>query len=416
MITVIGLGFVGLTTALGFCHNGYKVYGIDNDMERIKSFKKGIIPFYEPHLQSVLEENLYVKFIISETLSKAIDQSTVIFICVGTPTDEDGRSDLKYIYQSLRDILKEIDKSNFKLLVIKSTVPPSTTKEIIKPFIENLGYRTGVDVGLVNNPEFLREGFAWTDFITPDRIIIGGEYEKDFLLLNKLYEPFNAPIFNVSLNTCEFIKYLSNTLLSTLISFSNEMSMIADIVGNIDIAQSYNILHLDKRWSGSPAIMTKYVYPGCGFGGYCLPKDTLSIITKSIDKGYSPLLLKEVLNVNDKIKDSIVRKIAKSVGKNSRIGILGLSFKPNSDDVRNTPAKDIIDMLINEGYNNLYVYDPMALKNFKETFNYSLIYEENIEDIAIKCDYFIIITGWNEFKEKRFLFANKIIFDLRYYL
>ena len=285
MITVVGLGFVGLTTALGFSQKNFQVYGYDVDRYRIALIKKCQIPFYEPHLGKACESYLGNNFIISDSLQEAVSKSEVIFICVGTPNGEEESTDLTYLYNAIEETLKGFDKDDYKVLVIKSTIPPSTTQDKIKPFVEKFGFSVGKDIGLANNPEFLREGYAWDDFVYPDRIVIGVEDEKTIGILNHYYKPFAAPIHKVSLNTGEFIKYLSNTLLSSLISYSNEMSMVANNIGGIDIPKAFKILHEDKRWFGKPAKMTSYVYPGCGFGGYCLPKDTMAIRSFSEAKG-----------------------------------------------------------------------------------------------------------------------------------
>ena len=193
------------------------------------------------------------------------------------------------ILTMFKRVIEEIVKNNegnnkFFTIVIKSTVPPSTTKEKIKSILINLGIKVGEEIGLSNNPEFLREGYAWEDFIKPDRVVIGTEDDKSATILEKLYKPFNAPIINVSLNTAEYIKYLSNTLLSTMISYSNEMAILADYIGGIDIKEAFKTLHMDKRWSGNPAGMSSYVFPGAGFGGYCLPKDTFALYAKGKKK------------------------------------------------------------------------------------------------------------------------------------
>ncbi|MBF0520229.1 MAG: UDP-glucose/GDP-mannose dehydrogenase family protein [Nitrospirae bacterium] len=414
MITVIGLGFVGLTTSLGFSHKGYTVYGFDTNQEKMKSLRQHEIPFFEPGLYEALKEHKDKLFFLPDTLSEAIDNSKIIFLCVGTPSDKTGLADLSQLLNAIHDILKQIKKGQYKVIVIKSTIPPSTTNEVIKPYIESLGFEVGKDIGLSNNPEFLREGTSWMDFLCPDRVLIGTDDDEVFSVLRELYEPFGAPIYKVSYNTAEFIKYLSNTLLSTLISFSNEMSMIAHTYGDIDISKSFKILSQDRRWFGTPAAMTSYVYPGCGFGGYCLPKDTLALYAAAKSKGYEASLLKTVLEINDHIKHFLADRFSKEINTSNRVGILGLSFKPGTTDVRDTPAASLIEHLIRKGYTQITVFDPMAMEEFRKTFNPDVEYADNIEDVLSKCDCVIIVTWWKEFEAKKEILLHKKVYDFRY--
>lgn len=416
MITVIGLGFVGLTTGLGFSHKGFKVYGVDVWEPKLNAIKKGEVPFYEPHLEEALKKHLGNNFIPTNNLKEALENSEIVFYCVGTPMGDTGAADLSQLLGAIESTLKLIDKKSFKVLVVKSTIPPSTTKEKIKPFIEKMGFKTGTDVGLANNPEFLREGYAWDDFVNPDRVVVGTEDEKSLGLLKKIYEPFGKPIHSVSHNSGEYIKYLSNTLLSTLISFANEQSMIAHTLGDINISQAFKILHQDKRWHGSPAGMSSYVYPGCGFGGYCLPKDTNALVALAGQKGYDAGMLKNALHINDEIKDFHVGRIAQSVAKDEPIGVLGLSFKPNSDDVRDSPAMHIISRLVAKGYTNILGYDPIANTLFDNLYKLPVKYMSSMEDVVANSKCLLILTGWSEFKEKKELLNGKTVFDLRYIL
>lgn len=414
MITVIGLGFVGLTTALGFSDKGYNVYGFDIDQKKKEQLTKGNIPFYEPYLDEKLNQHLNKGFTIVDDLQEAIDNSEVIFLCVGTPSKTDGSADLGYILDATRSITTYIKKPNFKVLVLKSTIPPSTTSESIKPYIENLGFKVGVDIGLTNNPEFLREGYAWEDFMNPDRIVIGQEEDKSGKIVESIYQSFNAPIYRVSLNSAEFIKYLSNSLLATLISFANEQSLIAKFIGDIDIKKSFQVLHLDKRWFGAPAKMTSYVYPGCGFGGYCLPKDTMALVNQALKHSYSPELLKGTLKVNETMKEFVVNDVAGKVMEKEHIGILGLAFKPNTNDIRDTPAKSIIEGLLQKGYKNIIAYDPMAIEEFKEAYSLPIGYSSNLKSLLEKVNHVVILTAWDEFSLNKESIKKKKVFDYRY--
>ncbi len=417
MIAVIGLGFVGLSTALGIAHiTQKKVYAYDIDLKKQEMLKDGKIPFYEPYLEDYLKQYVGNKFIICDDLEQAITNADIIFYCVGTPSKDNGESNLDMLIDVLNDSLKIINKDEYKTLVIKSTVPPATTQEIISHCIMNNGFEIGKDIGLANNPEFLREGYAWKDFINPDRIIIGEYNSASGQYVAEVYREFGVDIYRVSLNTAEFIKYLSNTLLATLISFSNEMSMIAGHIKNIDIKQAFEILHQDKRWSGTPASMSHYVYPGCGFGGYCLPKDTSALVNASKKKEYMPSLINEVLSVNEKIKEHFVRKILSMSDRHENIGILGLAFKPESDDVRGTTSEYIINALIQNGYNNIIAYDPLAIESFKKAYQFPVDYVNTFEEVISTCDTIIIVTAWKEFTLKQYLLEDKTIIDGRYCL
>lgn len=417
MIGVLGLGFVGLTTALGFASKGFSVTGFDIDEARLELIEKGQLPFHEPYLKEALKRYQGKKFFISSDLKEIVAQSKVLFFCVGTPSKPSGETDLRFLKAALRDVLKIIDKTQpKKTLVIKSSIPPSSAKRILKPLIEQEGFRIGKDIGFASNPEFLREGFAWKDFYEPDRIIIGADDASSGKAVRQCYLPFGAPICIVSLNTAEFIKYLSNTLLASMISFSNEMLLIAHAIGGIDIQEAFAILHLDKRWSGNPANMASYAFPGCGFGGYCLPKDVSGLYHDAKAHRYEATLLKEVMRVNAKVKEYSANTIASHSKPSQRIGILGLSFKPQSDDVRESAAKDIIEKLLKKGYKNLIAYDPLAMENFDKAFALPITYAQSVEDIVARADLLVILTGWSVFAKKRKLLQKKPLLDFRYIL
>jgi len=413
MITVLGLGFVGLTTALGFAKKGFKVYGIDVNQQRVNSIKKYEVPFYEPHLKEALLEELGQNFIVDASLEDAVNNSTAIIICVGTPGNADGSADLTYLLDAVKNIF-EVSKGDFKVIVTKSTVPPSTVSNKVKPYVNELNVQYNKSIGLASNPEFLREGFAWDDFINPDRIVIGVEDEDSKKILNQIYLPFDAEIHYVSYNSAEFIKYLSNTLLSTLISYSNEMAMIAEHIGDIDIPSAFKILHQDKRWTGEPASMVSYVYPGCGYGGYCLPKDTAALVSIAREHGFISKILEGNLQINENIKDFVSNKIERIVSKESIIGILGLSFKSGSDDVRLSPSKFIIEKLLEKGYKNIVAYDPMANEVFKKEYALPISYAVSLESLVHQADELVLLTSWPEFIKNKQLITSKRLFDFRY--
>lgn len=415
MITILGLGFVGLTTGLGFAKKGFKTYGFDVNIERLNSIRKFKIPFHEPHLEDILRETYNSKFFLDTDFETAIKDSEAIFLCVGTPSKDDGSADLKYIYAAIEQVLN-VDTDKLQVIVTKSTVPPSTVSNKIIPFVkEKLAQLPNRKIVFASNPEFLREGYCWEDFIQPDRIVIGVEDEVAKEILNKIYLPFSAPIHYVSYNTAEYIKYLSNTLLSTLISYANEMSIIADKIGDIDIPNAFHILHEDKRWTGAPAAMSKYVYPGCGYGGYCLPKDTSALVQTSIENGYEPKILMANITINDNMKFNIVDAIEDEVSKTDSIGILGLSFKPESDDVRITPTKVIIELLFERGYKSINAYDPISNDEFKKFYpDLPINYCESLDEILPLSNNLVILTGWKEFVDNKKKIQEKNVFDYRY--
>lgn len=411
MVTVFGLGFVGLTTALGFAHLGYKVYGIDVDDNRKKTLRNGELPFYESKMQGVLQKHLNCNFFITEDVKEAVANSDYVFYCVGTPYGEAGSADLTYLFSAIDMTLEAIQDDKFRVLVTKSTIPPSTTAEKIYPYIQGKG-EVAENIGVANNPEFLREGHCWDDFIEADRIVLGCNDEMSRNMLCKLYQPMNIPIMCVSHSTGEYIKYLSNTLLATLISYSNEMAQIADKIGGIDIANAFHILHMDKRWNGCN--MASYVYPGCGYGGYCLPKDTCALFAQAKSKGYEPQILKNVIKINENRPGVIAEKIAGTWEKDTTIGILGLSFKPNSDDVRDTAAYKVIKALKEKGYQNIIAYDPVAAEEFAKHYkDVDIDYKASARELYDYADVIAIVTAWDEFKSVIDM-GNKPIIDCRY--
>ncbi|EAL0162421.1 UDP-glucose dehydrogenase family protein [Campylobacter jejuni] len=413
-IAVFGLGFVGLTTAVGFAKKGFEVIGYEIDKNKASLLNNGEIPFYEEGLSEALNSVLEKQLKITNNVQEALKEARMIFYCIGTPMGEDGSADLSFLLGALKTTAENLTLCQKEpILVIKSTVPPSSCQDIFIPHLKSLGVVVGKECHIVNNPEFLREGFAYSDFMDPDRVVIGTQNGQIFKELEDLYKPFNAPVFFTSLNTGEFIKYLSNTTLSLNISYANEMSMVAQSIGDIDIINAFKILHNDKRFSGNPAGITSYLYPGMGFGGYCLPKDTLALYKKSKDKGYEAKILNDILKVNDEILDFYANKIDKEVSKEENIAILGLSFKPGSDDIRDTKSATLISKLVKLGFKNIYAYDPIANEIFAKTYDYKIHYEANLNDIINKCNVLIIATAWQEFRPS-INKQNKIIYNLRW--
>lgn len=415
MVVVFGAGFVGLTTALGFAHNDIETYVADVDNSRLEALKKGIVHFEEPHLEDVLKETLNKTFfpINEKELCEKINNSKYIFSCVGTPEGENGSVDLRQIY-SVIDMtarcIKEADE--LKHFVVKSSVPPGTISKDIVPYINEKYPELCEKITVSVNPEFLREGHCWEDFIEADRVVLGCNDPKAAEALEELYSFAKCPIVKVNSDTAEFIKYESNSLLATMISYSNEMSIIARRLGNIDIKASFEALHLDKRWGGCN--MKSYVYPGCGYGGYCLPKDVKALCAQASRFGYEPKLLSAVDEINENILYDLYGNMTKSLSKNCNIGILGLSFKPNSDDVRQSPSAKLIKMLSDGGYTSIIAHDPVAISGFKEKYGYDISYEEDLEVLYSKADVVVLMTAWGEYKDVQTRF-NGEIFDFRYF-
>lgn len=410
MVTVFGLGFVGLTTALGFAHMGRTVYGIDVDEDRKARLRRGELPFLEPDMDRILNECLDKTFFVTDDVEQAIAESEYVFYCVGTPYGKDGSADLTYLFQAIDTTVDAIRDDKFRVIITKSTIPPSTTSEKIVPYVRSKGERAA-SIGVANNPEFLREGHCWSDFMEADRIVLGVDDDRSESMLRQLYSTMDVPVFAVSHNTGEFIKYLSNTLLATMISYANEMAEVADTIGDIEVARAFRILHMDKRWGGCN--MKSYVYPGCGYGGYCLPKDTNALFAQAKEKGYEAQILRNVIAVNDDRAKVIAHKIAKGLEKSASIGILGLSFKPESDDVRDTPAAKVIRELIRSGFNMIYAYDPVAAEEFQKHYpDLQINYVQTTKEVLEKSDVCAILTAWDEFKK----LSGDHIIDCRYCL
>ncbi len=414
-VSVVGLGFVGLTTSLGLAEYGHKVYGLEADAKRLEQICAGKLPFHEPDLGDALQRHLESLFFPTDCWETAIAESTVILYCVGTPYGKGGEADLTVLFQAIRQTIDAIRDRRFRVLVIKSTVPPSTTKERVIPYIEQYKKPAATQLAVANNPEFLREGHCWQDFINADRIVLGVEDSRAERLLRQLYEKANTPVCVVPLNTSEFIKYLSNTVLACLISFSNEMSLAAEAIGGIDIAEAFRILHMDKRWqSGS---IRSYFYPGCGYGGYCLPKDTHAFYAVAKQAGFDGQILKQVIARNDGMPEAAAGRIIRAAGadKNTCIGILGLSFNPGSDDVRDTPSAKIIASLNLVGYRNIISYDPVAMENFQAQYDLEQRCVETYSALLEQAETVAVVTAWAEFADVRGRTSAPVV-DCRYML
>lgn len=385
-IAIIGIGYVGLSTAACFAYLGHKVIGFDSDKEKIKKIKRGIMPIFEPGIDDLIKK--YKKNIFfTERIDRAVQESEVIFICVGTPSKKEGKIEMKYFYGAVKEIAKFIKEG--KIIVNKSTVPVGTgdkTKEIIKKFFKG-------KFSVVSNPEFLREGSAIKDFLEPDRIVIGVEddYSKEVML--DIYSSINAPKVICDIKSAEMIKYASNAFLATKISFINEIANICERVG-ADIKKVAQGMGLDRR------IGKSFLNAGIGYGGSCFPKDIEGLNFIANSHRYDFRLLKAVKEVNEYQQKKFVNEVKKILRKiNGKfIGVWGLSFKPNTDDVRKSPAIEIIKRL-QKNY-KIQAYDPVANKNAKEDLK-----DKNIKYCAsafsaVKgVDVLLLLTDWPEFAE-----------------
>lgn len=392
---------MGLCTAVGFASKGYKVVISDHDPEKAALINNGTPPFYEPMLQSLLQnvvKNDYLTCVVES--KEAVLKSEITFIAVGTPSKADGSIDLHFIKNSAMEIgtaLKE--KETYHLIVVKSTVVPGTTEKIVKPTIENhSAKKCGADFGLCMNPEFLREGSALYDALNPDRIVIGEYDQRSGDILETFYRNFYSEktpaLIRTNLPTAELIKYANNAFLATKISFINQIANICERIPGADVTVVAKAIGLDKR------IGPLFLNAGLGYGGSCLPKDARALIAFSKELGYDLSLIKAVEDINNTQPFRAVELAEKHVGnlQGKRIAILGLAFKPNTDDMREAVSIRIIKKLL-EKKANIIVYDPAATNNAKKIFKHRIEYASSLIECIRGADCCIIITEWDEFKK-----------------
>ncbi|MDP8265799.1 MAG: UDP-glucose/GDP-mannose dehydrogenase family protein [Candidatus Aceula meridiana] len=415
-IAIIGSGYVGLVTGVCLAEIGHKVTCVDNNAEKIKLLKKLKSPIYEPGLEFLLKSNVRKKrlsFLTSVT--QASKKADVIFIAVGTPSRKDGDADLTYVEKAACEIAEGMD--SYKVIVEKSTVPAQTGKRIERAINLTLSKRNKnkktkrIDFDVASNPEFLREGSAITDFMNPDRIVIGVQSKRAEKMLRDVYKPLKARLIVTDMNSAEIIKHASNSFLATKISFINAVSQICDRVGA-------NVLEVAEGMGFDKRIGKEFLSSGIGYGGSCFPKDVDAFVHLSQKSGYDFDLLKEVRNVNENQKKSFVKMIEESlwIVKNKTIGVLGLSFKSNTDDMRNAPSLDIIRALQKEGA-KIKAYDPQAMPKAKEVLK-SVKFVKDAYEVAKGADCLLLLTEWEEFKKLNFrkihqLMNHALIFDGR---
>jgi UDPglucose 6-dehydrogenase len=404
-ISVVGTGYVGLVSAVCFAEKGIKVICVDKNHEKIEKLNNGIMPIYEEGLEEICKKNHNLGMIEFTTdLKYAVENSSVIFIAVATPALNDGRADLTQVIEVVKGISKYIN--GYKVIVNKSTVPVGTQK-LVKDIINN------VNVDVVSNPEFLREGSAIYDTMNPDRIIIGSESKKSSNIMMELYNNFNAPVISVSPESAEMIKYASNTFLALKVSYINEIANICEIVGAeiIDVAKG---MGMDKR------IGNKFLNAGIGFGGACFPKDVQAIYQLSKENDYDFKLAKSLFEINESQKTKPVEKLMNIMNYDItgiNVAVLGLAFKPNTDDMRGAPSIKIIEQLKENGA-NIKAYDPFAIENAKAVLDAHIYNYNNLYDTLVDVDAIIVCTEWDdvitmEAKEVSKLVRNKIIIDGR---
>jgi len=403
-ITIIGIGYVGLVTGACFANLGNRVYCVDNDQNKIKSLKKGVITIYEPGLKEMVKRNVTDgRLSFSTDIKMCVKKSDIIFICVGTPAKENGEPDLLALENVSRQIAKSLN--TYKVVVEKSTVPVETGSWVRRTINAFKSPKAKFDVA--SNPEFLREGTALEDFMHPDRVVIGVESKRAEKLLLDLYGPLNTEIVVTDIKSAEIIKHASNSFLATKISFINAISVICEKAG-ADIKEVARGVGLDKR------IAPSFLNAGVGFGGSCFPKDLSAFIHIADKMGYDFGLLREVERINEEQKDSVIKKISKLIWNipGKTVGVLGLSFKPNTDDIRSSPAIDIVEKLVSEGA-KVRAYDPKALEKSKvvlsRTCEKSVIYCKNAYDVAKGSECLIVLTDWDEFKELDFKRIKKLL-------
>ncbi|APT75927.1 UDP-glucose 6-dehydrogenase [Marinitoga sp. 1137] len=409
-ICVVGTGYVGLVAAVGLADFGNKIIGVDIDENKIENLKKGISPIYEPGIEEYLTRNLNsgrLKF--STEIGKAIQESEVIFIGVGTPPKENGEADLSYVFNVAETIAKNLN--DYKVVVIKSTVPVGTNRKI-KEFIKEKSGKDNFDV--VSNPEFLREGKAVYDFFHPDRVVIGYESEKAKEIMEDIYRSLyliQTPFVWCNLETAEMIKYASNAFLATKITFINQIANLCEAVG-ADVHKVAKAMGMDGR------ISPKFLHPGPGYGGSCFPKDTKALVEIGRKNNVDMSLVKEVINANEKQKERMVEKLEKYMDlKDKKIGVLGLAFKAETDDMRESPAITIINKLIEKGA-KVIAHDPKAIENAKKIFGDKIEYVDNEYKAMNNADALMIITEWNIYRNLdlemiKKLMKGNIILDTR---
>ncbi|MBS1651742.1 MAG: UDP-glucose/GDP-mannose dehydrogenase family protein [Bacteroidetes bacterium] len=415
-VVIVGTGYVGLVTGTCFSEVGMDVTCVDIDQKKIENLHKGILPIYEPGLDELVKRNTTKKRLhFSTSLKESVQGAEVVFIAVGTPPDEDGSADLKYVLGVASSIGEHMQHP--LVIVTKSTVPVSTAEKVRKAVQEQLSKRNSkLEFYVASNPEFLKEGAAIDDFMKPDRIVVGVDRPEAEELMRKLYKPFlmnGHPIFFMDIPSAEMTKYAANAMLATKISFMNDIANLCEIMG-ADV-------NMVRKGIGSDArIGTKFIYPGVGYGGSCFPKDVKALIKTAKENKYTMQILNAVENVNETQKEILFNKVKSHFNNNlkgKKFALWGLSFKPKTDDMREAPSLVIIEKLLNEGA-SVVAYDPVAMHEAERILGTSITYSNDMYDVLNEADALLIVTEWPEFRVPDFneiskRLKNKILFDGR---
>ena len=415
-IAIVGTGYVGLVTGTCFAETGADVTCVDVNEEKIENLKKGIIPIYEPGLEDMVQRNVKAgRLHFSTSLVDCLDDVEIVFSAVGTPPDEDGSADLKYVLDVARTIGKHINK--YTLVVTKSTVPVGTARKVKAAIQEELDKRgVSVEFDVASNPEFLKEGNAIDDFMSPDRVVVGVETERARKLMSKLYKPFmyvNFRVIFMDIPSAEMTKYAANSMLATRISFMNDIANLCELVG-ADVTAVRDGIGSDSR------IGRKFLYAGCGYGGSCFPKDVKALIKTAEQNGYNMQVLKAVESVNERQKSVLFEKLNRHFGgelKGKTIALWGLAFKPGTDDMREAPSLVLIEKLKQAGC-HVRAFDPVAIPEAKRRIGEAIYYATDIYDALLDADALILVTEWKEFRMPNWkvikrIMSQPVVFDGR---
>ena len=395
-IAIVGTGYVGLVTGTCFAEVGLDVTCIDVDRQKIDNLNKGIIPIYEPGLEDMVHRNVQVgRLHFGTDLAACLNDVEVVFSAVGTPPDDDGSADLKYVLEVARTI--GANMNDYVLVVTKSTVPVGTAEKVRRAIQQELTQRgVDIDFDVASNPEFLKEGAAVRDFMYPERVVLGVESEKAETILRRLYRPFllnNFPVIFMDVPSAEMTKYAANAMLATRISFMNDIANLCEIVG-ADVNMVRKGIGSDSR------IGSKFLYAGCGYGGSCFPKDVKALIRTAKENGYRMRVIEAVEEVNEDQKNVLFRKLSEYYQgdlKGKTIALWGLSFKPETDDMREAPSLTLIESLINAGA-EVRAYDPVAMGEAKRRVPYPITYCRDKYETTLDADALLLVTEWTEFR------------------
>lgn len=394
-IAIVGTGYVGLVSGACFAEVGIDVTCVDIDADKIEKLKEGKIPIYEPGLEDLVTRNTKAgRLHFTTDLSNCIDNTDVVFCAVGTPPDEDGSADLRYVEAVAREFGSLINR--YTIFVTKSTVPVGTYKIVRRVIDEELARRgVSVEFDLASNPEFLKEGAAIKDFMSPDRVVIGTDSARARKKMERLYRPFllnNFRVIFMDIASAEMTKYAANSMLATRISFMNDIANLCELVG-ADANMVRKGIGTDAR------IGTKFLYPGCGYGGSCFPKDVKALAKTGRDAGYSMSIIEAVERVNDRQKHVVFDKLKKELGslEGKRIALWGLAFKPETDDMREAPSLVVIDRLLKEGA-VVTVYDPVAMDECRRRIGDTVSYARDMYDATMDADALALLTEWKQFR------------------